>query len=164
MCVLTGFVFISPTMFIVFIIYQEWHSVYSCICNLELWKKQIYTITDCPGKSAALLCWYLCGALWVDSCRYVICDRWTVITTGEWQFIKLIDSSYHFLSPMLLLLCVVCKYFGITCLTERLLKAVWMWYCQVESASWARSLSADRLWSTCHVALDESDMRGVSHL
>jgi len=26
----------------------------SCICNLELWKKQIYAVTDYPGKSAAL--------------------------------------------------------------------------------------------------------------
>ena len=45
-----------------------------------------------------------------------------MITTGECQFIKF-DSGNQFLSPVLLLLCVVCKYFGITCLTERLLKA-----------------------------------------
>jgi len=43
-----------------FILYHELYSMDSCIYNVELCKKLISTITDCPGKSAALCCADIC--------------------------------------------------------------------------------------------------------
>jgi len=103
-CVLTGFVFISPTMFIVFIIYQEWHSVYSCICNLELWKKQIYTITDCPGKSAALCCDNAC----VLHCELTAAGMWYV--TGE-QWLQQVNDSLSSWLILVITFCLQCYYY-----------------------------------------------------
>jgi len=76
---LTGFVFKASTVFTVFIIYQEWYCVDSCIYNVELCKKLIYTISDCPGKSATLCCDSTC----VLHCELTIAGMWYV-TDEQW--------------------------------------------------------------------------------
>jgi len=68
------------------IIYQEWYSIDNYIYDVELWKKQIYTITDYPGKSAALCC----ADTYVLHCELTIAGMWYV--TGE-QWLQQVNDS-----------------------------------------------------------------------
>ena len=77
------------------IIYQEWYSIDNYIYDVELWKKQIYTITDYPGKSAALCCDNAC----VLHCELTVAGMWYV--TGE-QWLQQVNDS---LSNHLILQC-----------------------------------------------------------
>ena len=106
MCVLTGFVFKSSTMFIVFIIYQEWYSVDSCICNLELWKNKyiLLLIIQVSLQHCVVIMLVCCTVSWLLQPP----GMWYV--TGE-QWLQQVNDSLSSWLILVINFCLQCYYY-----------------------------------------------------